>query len=92
MPLPKIIIEACGFLMTSIWFLCYLPQIYKTYKTKRAQDVSLIMVYMTLLGYFFGLIYIFGTHTYSLWILINYVSGIINMVIMLYFCYKYKKD
>ena len=84
------LIEACGFLMTAIWFVCYFPQLYKTYKTKSAKDLSLIMIYMTLIGYVFGLIYIFGTHIYSLWVLINYFSGIINMLIMLYFCYKYK--
>lgn len=91
MPLNRLIIETCGFLMTSIWFLCYLPQIYKTYKTKRAQDVSLIMVYMTLLGYVFGMVYLLGTY-FSMWVFINYCSGIINMMVMLYFCYKYKKD
>jgi len=75
--------------MTSIWFLCYLPQIYKTYKTKKAKDISLIMVYMTLLGYVFGMIYLLGTY-FSMWVFIKYCSGIINMFLMLYFCYKYK--
>lgn len=34
-----------------IWICSYLPQLYKTYKTKRSSDLSLVMWFLVLAGY-----------------------------------------
>lgn len=76
--------------MTLSWIIFYIPQLVKMVKTKSVNDISLAMIYLTLVGYFFGMIYMFG-QGFGLWWFINYVNGITNCALLLYFYYKYKK-
>lgn len=56
------IFETMGFLGNAFLILGYLPQIYKTYKTKRAEDISLLMWITYLLGEIMLLIYAISVH------------------------------
>tara|TARA_Y100001968_G_scaffold227119_1_gene209836 strand:+ start:196 stop:444 length:249 start_codon:yes stop_codon:yes gene_type:complete len=62
--------------------LAFLPQLYKTWKTKSADDVSLIMLIVFLIGLIFWIIY--GLKISSVPILIaNIITFIFNLSILI---------
>jgi uncharacterized protein with PQ loop repeat len=89
MLIKNLIKEVSGLLMAVSFMSCYLPQILKIWKTKSSSDISPLMIYFGLLGYIFGLIYMF-TNVWGLWWFANYFSGIITSIALLYFYYRHK--
>lgn len=80
-----------GFLMLAGFTACYLPQIYKLHNTKSSNDISIGQYFLTIVGYLFGLFYIVSQGVFAVWLMINYLSGILFCIWIIYLCHKYKK-
>jgi uncharacterized protein with PQ loop repeat len=78
-----------GILMLVGFGACYIPQIYKLYKTKSAGDISLGQYYLTVVGYVGATLYMLSENIFGIWLLLNYLSGIIFCVWVIYLCKKY---
>jgi uncharacterized protein with PQ loop repeat len=85
------ITEFFGILMMLSFMLCYIPQIVKIYKNKSSEDVSLMLILMSIVGYISGMIYMFLT-AFGLWWFLNYCVGLIMCSILVYAWFKFKKD
>lgn len=55
--------------------ICGLPQVYKSWKTKRADDISMLFLILWGLGELLTLIYVFPT--FQLPLIFNYVTNIV---------------
>jgi uncharacterized protein with PQ loop repeat len=89
MTLREIIRDFSGFIMTAAFMSCYIPQILKIVRTKSSTDVSPGMIYLGLIGYIFGMIYML-TNVFGIWWFLNYFTGIISSSFLLYYWYKHK--
>ena len=75
-------IEFFGFLAALLTTIAFLPQLYKTWKTKSAGDVSLIMLILFIIGLFCWIIY--GLKINSIPILVaNIITFIFNLSILI---------
>ncbi len=75
-------IEFFGFLAALLTTIAFLPQLYKTWKTKSADDVSLIMLILFIIGLICWIIY--GLKINSLPILVaNIITFILNFSILI---------
>ena len=75
-------IEFFGFLAALLTTIAFLPQLYKTWKTKSADDVSLIMLILFIIGLICWIIY--GLKIHSIPILVaNIITFIFNLSILL---------
>ena len=75
-------IDLFGFLAAFLTTLAFLPQLYKTWQTKSADDVSLIMLILFLTGLICWIIY--GLKIHSIPILFaNIVTFIFNFSILI---------
>ena len=75
-------IDLFGFLAAFLTTLAFLPQLYKTWKTKSAEDVSLIMLILFITGLISWIIY--GLKIHSIPILVaNVVTFIFNFSILI---------
>ena len=85
-------IDSFGFLAALLTTIAFLPQLYKTWKTKSADDVSLIMLILFITGLIFWIIY--GLKIHSIPILIaNVVTFIFNFsILILKVTYKENKE
>ena len=85
-------IDLFGFLAALLTTIAFLPQLYKTWKTKSADDVSLIMLILFITGLIFWIIY--GLRIHSIPILIaNVVTFIFNFsILILKVTYKERKE
>ena len=76
-------IESFGYLAAILTTLAFLPQLIKTLKTKKAEDVSLITLIMFLTGVLSWIIY--GYRIASTPILVaNIVTFILNLLILIF--------
>ena len=76
-------IEFFGYFAAILTTLAFLPQLIKTFKTKKAEDVSLITLLMFLTGVFSWIIY--GYKISSTPILIaNTITFILNLLILIF--------
>ena len=75
-------IDLFGFLAALLTTIAFLPQLYKTWKTKSADDVSLIMLILFIIGLICWIIY--GININSIPILVaNIVTFIFNFSILI---------
>ena len=75
-------IDLFGFLAALLTTIAFLPQLYKTWKTKSADDVSLIMLILFIIGLLFWIIY--GLKINSIPILVaNIITFIFNFSILI---------
>tara|TARA_B100001029_G_scaffold130677_1_gene109576 strand:- start:782 stop:1057 length:276 start_codon:yes stop_codon:yes gene_type:complete len=75
-------IDFFGFLAAFLTTIAFLPQLYKTWKTKSADDVSLIMLIFFITGLICWIIY--GLKIYSIPILVaNIITFIFNFSILI---------
>ena len=75
-------IEFFGFLAALLTTIAFLPQLYKTWKTRSADDVSLIMLILFLTGLICWIIY--GLKIHSIPILVaNIITFIFNFSILI---------
>ena len=85
-------IDLFGFLAALLTTIAFLPQLYKTWKTKSADDVSLIMLILFIIGLLFWIIY--GLKINSIPILVaNIITFIFNFsILILKITYREKKE
>ena len=85
-------IDLFGFLAALLTTIAFLPQLYKTWQTKSADDVSLVMLILFLTGLICWIIY--GLKINSIPILVaNCVTFIFNFsILILKISYKKTKD
>ena len=85
-------IDLIGFLAALLTTIAFLPQLHKTWKTKTAEDVSLIMLILFIIGLICWIIY--GLKINSIPILVaNIFTFIFNFLILfLKITYKQAKD
>ena len=75
-------IDLFGFSAALLTTIAFLPQLYKTWKTKSADDVSLIMLILFITGLICWIIY--GIKIHSIPILVtNIVTFIFNLSILI---------
>ena len=75
-------IDLFGFLAALLTTIAFLPQLYKTWKTKSADDVSLIMLILFLIGLLCWIVY--GLKINSIPILVaNIITFIFNFSILI---------
>ena len=75
-------IEFYGFIAAFLTTIAFLPQLYKTWKTKSADDVSLIMLILFITGLTCWIIY--GIQINSIPILVaNIITFILNFSILI---------
>ena len=75
-------IDLFGFLAALLTTIAFVPQLYKTWKTKAADDVSLIMLILFITGLVFWIIY--GLKINSIPILVaNIITFIFNFSILI---------
>ena len=83
-------IELFGYSAAILTTLAFLPQLIKTFKTKKAEDVSLITLIMFLTGLSSWIVY--GYKISSIPILIaNIITFILNLLILIFKVYYSKK-
>ena len=84
-------IDLFGFLAAILTTIAFLPQLYKTWQTKSADDVSLIMLILFITGLIFWIIY--GLRIHSIPILVaNIITFIFNFsILILKITYSEKK-
>ena len=81
--MPNFNIEFFGFFAALLTTLAFLPQLIKTLKTKKAEDVSLLTLIMFLTGVLSWIIY--GYKISSTPILIaNIITFILNLLILIF--------
>ena len=74
-------IDLFGYLAALLTTIAFLPQLYKTWKTKSAEDVSLIMLILFITGLFCWIVY--GIKINSIPILVaNIITFIFNFSIL----------
>ncbi len=81
-------IEILGLVAAILTTAAFLPQVYKTWKTKSADSLSVSMLFIFVTGVLCWLIYGFLIHSIPI-ILANLVTAISGFL-LLYFKYRYK--
>ena len=74
--------DAFGFIAAALTTIAFLPQVVKTWRTKKAEDVSIVMLLMFITGLFFWIIYAIQTHTRPV-LIANIITLILNMIILI---------
>ena len=84
-------IDLFGFLAAFLTTIAFLPQLYKTWKTKSAEDVSLVMLILFITGLICWIIY--GSQIHSAPIVIaNVITFIFNFsILILKITYRQRK-
>ena len=75
-------IDLVGFSAALLTTIAFIPQLYKTWQTKSAEDVSLIMLILFITGLIFWIVY--GLKIHSIPILVaNIITFIFNFSILI---------
>jgi len=75
--------EIIGFIAAILTTSAYVPQVYKTWKTKSAGNISLTMYIAMFIGIILWLIY--GIHLNSLAMIVaNIVTAILTLIILIF--------
>jgi len=85
-------IDLFGFSAAVLTTIAFIPQLYKTWVTKSADDVSLIMLILFITGLIFWIIYGFKIHSIPI-LVANVVTFIFNIsILILKISYNKKKN
>jgi len=81
-----------GWFYTLCFAICYIPQIVKSLKTKKVNDVSVSLFILSLLGYISAIIYTLSDIGFNLILITNYIFGAICSLtmIIIFLCYRVK--
>jgi uncharacterized protein with PQ loop repeat len=79
-----------GWFYTLCFAICYIPQIVKSIKTKKVNDISVSLFILSLLGYISALVYTLGDIGFNIILVTNYIFGALCSLIMIitYLCYR----
>ena len=83
-------VEIVGYFAAILTTIAFIPQLIKTLKTKRADDVSLITLIMFLTGVFLWIIYGFRINSTPI-LIANTITFLLNLLILISKIY-YSKD
>lgn len=83
--------EIFGWLYTICFAICYIPQIVKTFKIKKVEDISISLFGLSLIGYLSAIIYTLYEIGYNYILLLNYSFGGMCSLIMIILFFSYKK-
>ena len=75
-------IDLFGFLAALLTTIAFLPQLYKTWQTKSAEDVSLVMLILFITGLICWIIYGFKINSIPI-LVANVVTFILNFSILI---------
>ena len=75
-------IDLFGFLAALLTTIAFLPQLYKTWKTKSADDVSLIMLILFITGLICWIIYGFKINSFPI-LIANIITFMFNFSILI---------
>ena len=77
-----------AFMGQLLFFVCYLPQVIKTYRTKEAKDLSFLMYILCIMAYCCMIIY--SIHLKDLILLLGYGGGFICSALLVIGILLYK--
>jgi len=82
--------ELLGWITTLTFSMCYLPQLYRSWKRKSVGDVSVWSWIIQTFGYSIGL-------RYGIWLkqgplIFGYIEGLLCSIVFLIMYWKYRKD
>lgn len=80
-----------GLIYNACFIGCFWPQIMKSIKTKSVEDVSIILCYMSVIGYLAALGYALLKFGFDKLLCMNYILSGVSVVVMMVVYYKYKK-
>ena len=87
--------ETIGWIGNILFAICAIPQVIKTYKTKRTKDLSALFLWLWLSGELLTLTYIIvgdiESHSVHLPLYFNYIINIILAGFLVYAKYFYPK-
>ena len=85
-------IENClGLIYNACFITCFWPQMFKAVKTKSVEDVSVMLLFLSITGYAAALGYVLLKFGFDKWICINYILSSISVILMIIIYYRYKK-
>ena len=67
-----------GWIYTLCFAICYIPQIVKSIRTKKVDDISVSLFVLSLLGYISAIIYTLSDIGFNLILITNYIFGAIS--------------
>ena len=70
-----------GFIAAALTTLAFLPQVIKTWRTQKAEDVSIFMLLMFITGLLFWIVYAIQTHALPV-LIANIITFILNLTIL----------
>ena len=83
--------EIIGWFYTICFAICYIPQIYKSLKTKKVDDVSVTLFMLSLTGYIAAIVYTLGEIGFNIILITNYIFGSLCSLIMIITFFYYRK-
>ena len=73
--------DTFGFIAAALTTIAFLPQVIKTWKTKKAEDVSIVMLLMFITGLLFWIIYAIETNALPV-LIANIITCMLNLTIL----------
>ena len=73
--------DTFGFIAAALTTIAFLPQVIKTWKTKKAEDVSIVMLLMFITGLLFWIIYAIETNAFPV-LIANIITCMLNLTIL----------
>ena len=73
--------DVYGFIAAALTTVAFFPQVIKTWRTKKAEDVSTVMLLMFITGLLFWIIYAIQTHSLPV-LIANIITFILNVIIL----------
>ena len=83
--------EIIGWFYTLCFAICYIPQIFKSLKTKKVDDISVTLFMLSLTGYIAAIAYTLGEIGLNIILLTNYLFGSLCSFIMIVTFFYYRK-
>ena len=80
-----------GMIYNVAFISCYWPQIIKSIKTKKVEDVSISLFILSVIGYIAAISYTILRVGLDFWWLINYCLRLLSAIIMVILWFRYKK-
>tara|TARA_B100001964_G_C14193986_1_gene582435 strand:+ start:517 stop:822 length:306 start_codon:yes stop_codon:yes gene_type:complete len=73
--------DTFGFIAAALTTVAFLPQVIKTWRTKKAEDVSIVMLLMFITGLLFWIIYAIKINALPV-LIANIVTIVLNVTIL----------
>jgi len=80
--LPLFSPDDFGFIAAALTTTAFLPQVIKTWRTRKAEDVSIVMLLLFIVGLLFWIIYAIQTNALPV-LIANIITFILNVTILI---------